>query len=110
MTPCWISLGAALVLGGATATFGVLSLNAQQNQEELLGRYPGRPSELDAARDRLQTFAALTDAFAAATAAAGIVGLYFLLSPPERRETVPADRATLRLTATPTSIALRGAF
>jgi hypothetical protein len=110
MTPCWISLGAALGLGGATATFGVLSLNAHQNQEELLARYPGRPSELDAARGRLQTFAALTDGFAAATAAAGLVGLYFLFSPPERRETVPADRAKLRLTATPVGVTLRGVF
>jgi hypothetical protein len=110
MTPCWISLSTALVLGGATATFGVLSLSAERHQEQLLASYPGRPAELDTARGRLQTFAALTDAFAAASLAAGLVGLYFLWSPPERRETVPAERATLRLTATPSGVGLAGAF
>jgi tetratricopeptide (TPR) repeat protein len=106
MTPCWISLGAALVLGGATATFGALTLSAHQHQDQQLARYPGRPNELDAARGRLQTFAALTDVFAAASLTAGIVGLYFLWSPPER----PADRAKLRLTATPAGVTLGGAF
>jgi tetratricopeptide (TPR) repeat protein len=110
MTPAWISLGGALVLGGAAATFGVLSMNARDQQNELLARYPGRPGELDAARGRLQTFAALTDAFAAASVVAGIVGLYFLWSPPERRETQAAGRPQLRLAATPMSVTLAGAF
>ncbi|HET8937194.1 MAG TPA: tetratricopeptide repeat protein [Polyangiales bacterium] len=110
MTPAWISLGAALVLGGATATFGVLSLNAREHQDQVLASYPGRPSELMAARDRLQTFAALTDGFAAASAAAGLVGLYFLWSPPSSHETVPTTEASVRLAATPAGATLSGTF
>jgi tetratricopeptide (TPR) repeat protein len=110
LTPAWIGLGSAFVLGGAAVTFGVLSVSARQQQDDLLARYPGRPSELDAARSRLQTFAALTDAFAAASLVTGLVGLYFLWSPPQRREAPPAERAQLRLTASPSGLTLRGAF
>jgi tetratricopeptide (TPR) repeat protein len=107
MTPFWISLGATLVLGGATATFGVLSLRAHADQEELLARYPGRPSELRAAGDRLQTFAVLTDVSAGATLVAGIAALYFVLSPPERGD---GETAPLRVSATPNGFMLAGAF
>jgi tetratricopeptide (TPR) repeat protein len=110
MKPAWMSLGAALVMGGASATFGVLSLNARQHQDQVLASYPGRPSEIDAARGRLQTYAALTDAFAAASLAAGVIGLYFLFSPPSAREAPVATRANLRLTARTAGAALAGAF
>ncbi|HTU59955.1 MAG TPA: PEGA domain-containing protein [Polyangiales bacterium] len=105
MTPFWISLGATLVLGGATATFGVLSLRAHADQDALLTRYPGRPSELRAAGDRLQSYALLTDVSAGATLVAGIAALYFVLSPPERSETAP-----LRVSATPAGFVMAGAF
>lgn len=110
MTPGWVSLGAALVLGGTSATFGVLSLNARDHQDQVLTSYPGRPSELNAARGRLQTFATLTDVFAAASLATGIVGLYFLWSPPSSQETVLTNRASVRLSATPAGATLTGTF
>lgn len=110
MTPGWISLGAALVLGGASATFGVLSLNAREHQTQVLASYPGRPSDLNAARGRLQTFATLTDVFAAASIATGLVGLYFLWSPPRSQETVLTNRASVRLSATPAGATLTGTF
>jgi len=109
LTPFWITLGATVVLGGATVTLGALSLHARSQQETLLGTYPGRPSEIQSASDRFRTFATLTDVFAGATAVAGIVGLYFALSPPER-EVAPAQRAALRVRATPGGVVFTGTF
>jgi hypothetical protein len=110
LTPFWLSASATLVLGAATATFGVLSVSAQQHNAATLAIYPGRVSELDAARSRLQTFAALTDGLAAGTLVAGAVALYFIISPPERSHATSADRATLRLVPTGTGAALHATF
>lgn len=110
LTPFWISLGAVAVLGGTTATFGVLSVNAHQHNANVLASYPGRVSQLDAARNRLQTLAALTDGFAAATLVAGALSTYFLLSASEPSEAPRASGSGLQLTPTLNGASLHAAF
>jgi len=109
MVPFWLSLGATVVMAGTTATFGGLAVSARQRNAEVLGAYPGRTGDLDAAHSRLKTFAALTDIFGAATIVVGVVGLYFLLSPPEQNRDSARDLG-LHVDVSGAGATLRGTF
>jgi hypothetical protein len=110
MTPFWVSVGTAVVLGGTTAVFGVLALGANDELDQALGEFPADPDKVDESRQKLNTMATLTDAFGAASIVAAGVGVYFLISPPEDTEVVPATGVHARLSATPSGLLLNGTF
>lgn len=108
MTPFWISVGATVALGGATAVFGALALNANSDLDRELNQLPAQRERVDAARRQLRTMAALTDGFGAASIVAAGSAIYFLLAPPEHTEVMPAARVHARLT--PAGVSLSGVF
>ncbi|HEY5955734.1 MAG TPA: PEGA domain-containing protein [Polyangiaceae bacterium] len=67
----WVSLSATVIAGGATAVFGVLTNDANDNYDAALNHFPGTPSRIDDARQSLKRKAMLTDVCGAVT----IVGL-----------------------------------
>jgi tetratricopeptide (TPR) repeat protein len=109
-TPFWISLGGAIVLGGATGVFGGLTLGANHDLDQALNRFPTQQHTVDSARSKLRVMAGLTDGFGAATILAAGTAIYFLLSPPEHTEVVPAASPQARITPTPTGASLSVVF
>jgi tetratricopeptide (TPR) repeat protein len=110
LAPFWASLCATVVLAGATATFGILTSSADDKLDEQLNRFPARSKDLESARSKLRTMAALTDGFGAGTLVAAATAVYFLASPPEHTEVVPTVGAHARLTPTLTGVSLSGEF
>jgi hypothetical protein len=109
LTPFWIALGATAVLGATTATFAGLAVGADHDLNDVVARVPSQAGELDSARSKLRTFAALTDGFGAATLVAAGFAVYFILDAPSTKERRPADvRAQVK--ATPTGVSLTGTF
>jgi tetratricopeptide (TPR) repeat protein len=110
MTPFWISLGATVVLGGATAVFGALTLSANQELDQALDHFPAQEDAVESARQDVKTMAALTDGFAAATIVGAGFAVYFLIAPPEDTEVVPATGVHARISPLPTGLAVSGTF
>jgi tetratricopeptide repeat protein/PEGA domain-containing protein len=79
-TPLWASLAATGALAGATVTFGVLTSHANAELGERLARYPASRASVETARDRVRTFALMTDTLAVAAAAAAGLSTYFYFS------------------------------
>jgi hypothetical protein len=79
-TALWASLAATGALAGATVTFGVLASHANSELSERLARYPASRSSVETGRDRVRTFALLTDTLGVAAAAAAGLSTYFYFS------------------------------
>ncbi len=111
MAPFWVSFGATVLMGGATAVFGTLTTGKNDDLDRELNRSPARANDVDEARSTLKTFAVITDGFAAATIVAGGVAVYFLVDPPEykEREASPLSAAP-KLAPSPSGMTLSGTF
>jgi len=94
-TAVWASLAATGALAGASLTFGVLTHRANADLDERLGRFPAPRSAVGDGRDRVRTFAALTDVFGVAAVAALGLTTYFYLDA-ESREDDAAPSSALR--------------
>lgn len=79
-TALWTSLVTTGALAGASVTFGVLTRRANATLEDQLSRFPVQRASVEAGRNRVRTFALLTDGFGAAAAAALGLSTYFFLS------------------------------
>jgi tetratricopeptide repeat protein/PEGA domain-containing protein len=79
-TALWASLAVTGAFAGATVTLGVLSSHANSELGERLARYPASRSSVEAGRDRVRTFALLTDTLGVAAAAAAGLSTYFYFS------------------------------
>lgn len=69
----WSVTGAALITAGVT---GYLASEARGDQEELNGKFPATRADLDAAKDKTQTLATVTDAFLIGAAVTAGVSTY----------------------------------
>jgi hypothetical protein len=112
MTPFWISLGATVVLGGTTAVMGGLTLSANHDLDQRLNRLPADQDAVESARGKVKTMSGMTDGFGAATAAASIATLYFLIWPPDETEVIRAtsDGVHARLAPAPGGVVVSGTF
>jgi len=110
MMPFWISAGAAVALGGATGVFGGLALNANHDLDQKLNSFPTQSQELDSARRKVRTMAALTDGFGAGAIVAAGAAVYFLIMPPEHTEVVPTTGVHARVSPTLTGMNVSGTF
>jgi hypothetical protein len=79
-TALWTSLVTTGALAGASVTFGVLTRRANSALEDQLSRFPVQRASVEAGRNRVRTFALLTDGFGAAAAAALGLSTYFFFS------------------------------
>jgi hypothetical protein len=79
-TALWTSLVTTGALAGASVTFGVLTRRANDTLEAQLSRFPVQRASVEAGRNRVRTFALLTDGFGAAAAAALGLSTYFFFS------------------------------
>jgi hypothetical protein len=109
-TPFWVSIGATVVLGGATGVFGGLALGANHDLDNALNRFPTQQTSVDSARHKLRTMAALTDGFGAGTLVAAGSAVYFLISPPEHKEVIATTAVHARISPTPTGLLVSGTF
>ncbi|HEY6878316.1 MAG TPA: hypothetical protein VI299_09860, partial [Polyangiales bacterium] len=82
--PFWLSSAAALVAGGTALTLGLLTRAADRELSHELASFQPRPTDVDAQRSKVKTFAGLTDGFAAASLVGVGLAVYFLIAPPER--------------------------
>lgn len=80
-TAAWVGLGATAVLGAGTAVFAVRTRAEDSKLDDRLNTFPSDASRIDDARSQLKTSALVTDIFAASTAVAAGLTLYFVLSP-----------------------------
>lgn len=85
----WASLVASGALTGATLTFGVLTQSANAQLDERLARRPPSRASVEASRERVRTFALLTDVFGLAAVGAAGLSTYLWLS--ESTEPEPSD-------------------
>lgn len=83
----WVSLAATGVFTGAAVTFGLLARKSNEDLDAELARFPADASRVDDVRSRVKLEAGLTDGFAIAAAASGILTVYFALSSPKSSET-----------------------
>jgi hypothetical protein len=110
-TRAWIAYGAAVVLGASAATFAILARNSDRALDADLGRFPGDRAQIDYDRNRLQTWAGLTDGFAGAALIAAGVGTYFLFSSQSGSEPTPLRRpAQVALLPSGAALCLSGSF
>lgn len=100
----WLAWGVTGALGAGTAVAGILALNAHADQRDAQARQGVKPSELEAARDKVKTRALVTDVLLAGTVIAAGVSVYLTLRPGENTETATA------LVVGPGSVQLRGSF
>lgn len=97
----WASLVATGALTGATVTFGMLTQSAHAQLDERLARPAPSPALVESGRERVHTFALLTDVFGLAAAGAAGLTTYLLLSEPDE-----PDAPALRAHVSPTSASL----
>lgn len=98
-TALWAGLAATGVLTGAAVTFGVLALGANNELDRQLADDTAPRGVVEGTRERVRTYAILTDAFGIAAAAALGVSAYAFFSAPSDE---PADEDTrLRAMVTP---------
>jgi PEGA domain len=80
MTPFWLSLAATGALTGASATFALLTHQANAQLDRQLEQYPAPRAAIDKTRDRVRTYAVTTDAIGLASALAAGITTYFYFS------------------------------
>ena len=98
-TALWASLTATGVLTGAAVTFGVLALGANNELDRQLADDTAPRGVVEGTRERVRTYALLTDAFGIAAATALGMSAYFFLSAPSAE---PAEEdSRLRAVITP---------
>jgi tetratricopeptide (TPR) repeat protein len=100
----------SVVVGGcaiATTVFAILAANAKTSFEQELDTYPTTRGNVDRARDKMNTYAYLTDGFGAATLLSGGVALYFLLSDGGSKKPSSA-RPSVALSPAPGGMLLHG--
>lgn len=93
-TALWASLTATGVLTTAAVTFGVLTLGAKNELGQQLGDEAAPRGFVAATRERVRTYALLTDAFGIAAATALGASAYFYFSRPDSQE--PGEGSMLR--------------
>lgn len=98
-TALWASLTATGVLTGAAVSFGVLTLGANNELERQISDETSPRGIVDATRERVRTYALLTDIFGIAAAAALGASAYFYFSKPATEERDEGSR--LRAIVTP---------
>ena len=108
-TPVWVSGIAAGALGVGALTFSVLTSKADDDLNEQLDQFPGDPSEIDAARGKVKTFAGLTDGFTIGALLAVGVGAYYLVFPVYEDAEQPEGDA-VRVSAGLGGVAVEGTF
>lgn len=79
-TPFWLNLAATGALTGATATFALLTHQADAELDRQLEQYPAPRAAIDRTRDRVRTYAVTTDALGVASALAAGITTYFYFS------------------------------
>lgn len=95
----WASLTATGVLTGAAVTFGVLALGADNELDRQLADEAAPRGMVAGTRERVRTYATLTDVFGVAAAAALGMSAYFFFSEPSSE---PEDEESrLRAVITP---------
>jgi PEGA domain-containing protein len=109
-TPLWLSLGAASASGGLAIAFVALTRAADAKLERELQRFPANEAELGAARSRLRTLSAVSDAALGVTAVTAGVSLYFALRPSAGSDPGKAPTSSIRLAPFGLGASLRGAF
>jgi hypothetical protein len=110
-TALWTSLVTTGALAGASVTFGVLTRRANATLEDQLSRFPVQRASVEAGRNRVRTFALLTDGFGAAAAAALGLSTYFFFST-QTPSDEPRTNNGLRAQISPrlSSVTWQGAF
>lgn len=111
-TPFWISGAVAGVLGGAAATFGVLSHSANQDLDAEYNRFPTDRDEVSDLQGDVKTYAAVSDGASAGALVAAVFAVYFLVSPPEEQpaEPPPVGWGSVQLRASAGGAAIGGSF
>jgi tetratricopeptide (TPR) repeat protein len=110
-TAVWASLAATGALAGASLTFGVLAHSANADLEKRLAQFPAPRSAVDDGRDRVRTFAALTDVFGvAAVAALGLTTYFYLDAESRSEDAAPSGALRAQLGPGSSSISFVGAF
>jgi tetratricopeptide (TPR) repeat protein len=79
-TALWASLAATGALAGATVTFGLLASHANSELGDRLALYPASRASVETERERVRTFALLTDTLGVAAVAAAGLSTYFYFS------------------------------
>jgi hypothetical protein len=90
-TKMWVTLGVTGALGVGAGVFALTARQAKSAFETELNTFPNTKERIDEARSKMITYAALTDAFAAAALLSGALTVYFGLSDsgePERKVAV----------------------
>jgi hypothetical protein len=109
-TPLWLSLGAATASGGLAIAFVALSRAADAKLERELQRYPADEASLGAARSRLRTLSAVSDAALGVTAVTASAALYFALRPSTGSDPGKVQTSSIRLAPFGLGASVRGAF
>lgn len=102
-------IASSVVMGGcaiATTVFAILASNAKTSFDQELDAYPTTRGNIDRAREKMNTYAYLTDGFGAATLLSGGVALYFLLSDGGSKK--PSARPSVALSPAPGGMLLHG--
>jgi hypothetical protein len=76
----WISLGTTAVAAGATTTFALLTSGAQDDYDKKLETYPGSPTDIKDARNKLKQMALVTDICGAVTVVGIGATVYFAIA------------------------------
>jgi hypothetical protein len=94
-TPFWMSLAATGVLTGATATFALLTHQANAELGRQLDQYPAPRAAIERSRERVRTYAVTTDALGIASALAAGITTYFYFSTATEHEPEPGVQLQL---------------
>jgi tetratricopeptide (TPR) repeat protein len=79
-TALWISLAVTGGLAVATGAFAWLAIDAKKDFDRQLDTYPTTRGQIDSARSRMSTWAAITDGLGAATVVAAGVSSYLAIT------------------------------
>lgn len=108
--PVWLSVGAAAASGGLAIAFVALTRGADAKLERELQRFPANEAALSAARSRLRTLSAVSDAALGVTAVTAGLSLYLALRPSSAPDTGKAPAGSLRVAPLGLGASLRGSF
>jgi tetratricopeptide (TPR) repeat protein len=112
-TPFWISAVTTGALTATAVTFGLLTVNRNQELDDTLNRFPTDPSAVNKARNRVKMDAALTDAFTAASVVGLATTVYFALKSGGTQESIPEKalrKDRLELGTNGSTLVLSGKF
>lgn len=105
-TKTWLALGSTAALGATTVAFALITRQAKSDFDDELVKIPNTPAAIEDARSRMKRYAAVADAFGAATAVAAGLTLYFAITDDEPP---PRERA-VSLVVGPGALGLTGHF